>query len=163
MYVTSLERMRERAGADRRAFPGHGAVISDAKEKLEEYIVHRQMREDEALDVLCFGSTTTSGKTLPKTTKDSLQSTPSPMEQVDEEVKVGMEWETMELVKIIYRLYPENLWGPAEGGLLQILHKLEGNGKVVMTTAGKWKVSESTIELVRANGANFRGQSPSKL
>jgi ribonuclease/clavin/mitogillin len=162
-YVTSLERMKERVGVDRRAFPGHGAVINDAKEKLEEYIVHRQMREDEAMDVLCFGSRTTSGKTLPKTTEDTLQLTPSSMEQVDEDVKLGMEWETMDLVKIIYRLYPENLWGPAEGGLLQVLHKLEGNGKVVMTSAGKWKVSESTIELVRANGANFRSQSPSKL
>jgi ribonuclease/clavin/mitogillin len=162
-YVTSLERMKARVGDGKRAFPGHGAVIGNAKEKLEEYILHRQLREDEAMNVLCYGTTTAPGQALPKIAEDSLQPMPSPTGQVDEETELGKEWETMELVKIIYRLYPENLWGPAEGGLLQVLHKLKDNGKVVMTTDGKWKVSESTIDSVLAERAEFRSQSPSKL
>jgi ribonuclease/clavin/mitogillin len=153
-YVTSLKRMKERVGEGRKGFPGHGAVISDAKEKLDEYIMHRQMREDEAMNVLCYGTVTAPDHPRLNTTEDSLLSMPLPM---DEETKLGKEWETMELVKIIYRLYPENLWGPAEGGLLQVLHKLKGSGKVVLTTAGKWKVSESAIEAV------LKSQSPSKL
>jgi ribonuclease/clavin/mitogillin len=162
-YARSLERMRERAGKDRRAFPGHGAVISNAKEKLEEYIVHRQMREDEAMTVLCYGTTTAPSHALPKAAQDCSQPAPLLAGKMNEETRLGKEWETMELVQIIYRLYPENLWGPAEGGLLQILHKLQGNGKVVMTTAGKWKVSQSTMESILAQRAELMCQSPSKL
>ena len=45
------------------------------------------------------------------------------------EVVTGKEWTSMEMVKVIYRHYPENLWLPAEGGLLMVLEKLRGDGK----------------------------------
>ena len=37
---------------------------------------------------------------------------------------------SMEIVKVIYKDYPESLWEPAEKGILQILSKLKGEGKV---------------------------------
>lgn len=43
----------------------------------------------------------------------------------------GGGWKSMEIVKVIYKDYPENLHAPAESGLLQILSKLEKEGKVV--------------------------------
>lgn len=39
-------------------------------------------------------------------------------------------WSSMEIVKVIYKEYPENLWLPAEKGILQILGKLEEDGRV---------------------------------
>ena len=46
----------------------------------------------------------------------------------------------MEIVRIIYKDYPEGLYEPAAKGVLQILKKLEGEGKVVKVGAEKWKV-----------------------
>lgn len=40
-------------------------------------------------------------------------------------------WTSMDIVKVIYKDYPENLWLPAERGILQILGKLLKDGKVV--------------------------------
>jgi ribonuclease/clavin/mitogillin len=40
------------------------------------------------------------------------------------------DWTSMEIVKVIYKDYPENLWLPAESGILQILEKLFNEGKV---------------------------------
>lgn len=93
-----------------RAYPGHGPVIEDGPAKVREYISHRRQREKQVLDVL--GS--------------------------DAEREEG--WTAMEIVKVIYKDYPENLWAPAERGVLQILHKLEGEGKVVRE-GERWKIS----------------------
>ncbi|KAJ4290855.1 hypothetical protein N0V90_010051 [Kalmusia sp. IMI 367209] len=49
-------------------------------------------------------------------------------------------WAPMDIVKVIYKDYPENLWKPAEAGVLQILEKLKGEGKVV-EEKGKWALS----------------------
>jgi ribonuclease/clavin/mitogillin len=49
-YLTSLERMRSLFGG--RAYPGHGAVIEDGKAKISDYIRHRQLREDQVVQVL---------------------------------------------------------------------------------------------------------------
>ncbi|KAF2261002.1 Metallo-hydrolase/oxidoreductase [Lojkania enalia] len=50
-------------------------------------------------------------------------------------------WTAMDIVKVIYRDYPENLWAPAEKGILQILEKLEKEGKVVKDEAkGTWSL-----------------------
>ena len=68
----------------------------------------------------------------------------------------------MEMVKIIYRMYPENLWGPAEGGLLQVLDKLRGDGRVVEKD-GKWKVSEEVMKRVVEEAGRYRSKSPNKL
>lgn len=51
-------------------------------------------------------------------------------------------WTSMEIVKVIYKDYPENLWEPAEKGVLQILDKLKGEGKVVKDEKkGTWSLS----------------------
>ncbi|KAF1956861.1 Metallo-hydrolase/oxidoreductase [Byssothecium circinans] len=55
----------------------------------------------------------------------------------------GGEWTAMEIVKVIYKDYPEGLWAPAERGVLQILAKLEGEGRVVEGGEGTWVVSGS--------------------
>ena len=48
-------------------------------------------------------------------------------------------WTSMDIVKVIYKDYPENLWEPAERGVLQILDKLLKEGKVVHDkTNGTW-------------------------
>lgn len=98
-YMDSLQKMQhEFAG---RAYPGHGPVIEDGKGKIQEYIRHRQEREEQIIDVL--------GKPT-------------------QEDKRG--WGSMEMVKVIYKAYPENLYAPAEKGLLQVLDKLKKEGRV---------------------------------
>lgn len=162
-YVASLKLMKARTGDGKRAFPGHGAVIDDAKLKLDEYITHRQMREDEAMNVLCFGTTVAPGKAPLKTAEGFPQSVPPPVEEVGKELVLGKEWASMEMVKIIYRMYPEPLWGPAEGGLLQVLDKLIDDGKVVKTSDKKYKASEEVMKQVIAEAAAVRSRSPNKL
>ena len=39
-------------------------------------------------------------------------------------------WTSMDIVKVIYKDYPQSLWEPAEKGVLQILGKLLKEGKV---------------------------------
>lgn len=92
-----------------RAYPGHGAVIDDGRAKIREYIAHRQQREQEALNVL-----------------------------KEEKPGSGEGWESMEMVKVIYKAYPENLHSPAEGSLRQVLKKLESDGSVKKFGDGSW-------------------------
>ena len=47
----------------------------------------------------------------------------------------------MGIVKVVYKGYPENLHGPAEGGVVQVLKKLEGEGRVEQVEKG-WKVKQ---------------------
>lgn len=49
-----------------------------------------------------------------------------------DESRLGLS--SMDVVKLIYKDYPESLWEPAERGILQILNKLKQEGKV---TSGK--------------------------
>ncbi|KAF1362584.1 Metallo-hydrolase/oxidoreductase [Lizonia empirigonia] len=53
-------------------------------------------------------------------------------------------WTSMNIVKIIYKDYPESLWEPAEKGVLQILDKLKGEGKVIRDEKGTWSLSEKS-------------------
>ena len=84
-----------------RAYPGHGAVIEDGRAKVREYIAHRKEREGQILQAMAS----------------------------DGEKKT--DWKSMEIVKIVYKEYPESLHEPAEKGVVQVLDKLEGEGKVV--------------------------------
>lgn len=166
LYVKSLHLMKEHVGENRRAFPGHGAVIVDAKAKLDEYIVHRKMREDEAVNVLIYGTTSRPGQAPLKTAEGFPQSQQPPEGHesgLGKELVMGKEWESMDMVKVIYRMYPENLWGPAEGGLLQVLDKLQKDGKVEKTENGKWKASEATMKEAIAEAGSVRSRSPVKL
>jgi glyoxylase-like metal-dependent hydrolase (beta-lactamase superfamily II) len=129
----------------RRAFPGHGAVIEDAVAKIDEYIAHRRMREEEALNVLRYGTVKRPDETV-RPVHDSL----SPDDESDDDVSRGLgkeiasgkEWESLEMVRVIYTHYPESLYKPAEFGLLMVLEKLRRDGKVIKTPTGKWTVSE---------------------
>ncbi|KAF3929865.1 hypothetical protein ABW19_dt0206965 [Dactylella cylindrospora] len=48
---------------------------------------------------------------------------------------------SMEIVKIIYKDYPENLYEPAEKGVLQVLNKLLKDG-IVSREGEKWKIQQ---------------------
>lgn len=166
IYLSSLDLMKRRvsdviaaqqstsasasAGTTKRAYPGHGAVIEDAVAKIDEYITHRRMREEEALSVLRHGTVKPLSTATPIVhdsitavgESDSEVEAENPTVGVGKEVVVGKEWTSMELVKVIYRHYPENLHGPAEFGLLMVLEKLRGDGKVVKTQEGLWRASQ---------------------
>ena len=134
-YLTSLQTMYDALPHDTpvKAVPGHGAVIPDARAKITEYIEHRHMREQEALNVLKFGTPTPP----PSDAQNSEAADVGPLEVV-----TGKEWGSMEMVKVIYRHYPENLWEPAEFGLLMVLEKLRGEGRVEKGEQGGWVVVE---------------------
>lgn len=50
IYLDSLGRMRDQFTG--RAYPGHGAVIENGPARIDEYIAHRQQREQEVLQAL---------------------------------------------------------------------------------------------------------------
>jgi len=117
-YLHSLEKMRGVFSG--RAYPGHGAVIDDGKAKITEYIHHRQQREDQVLQVL-----------------RSSRSSPGVIVEVGE----PDEWTSMEIVKVIYKDVPENLHLPAHGGVMQVLRKLQEEGKVFESDSiGRWMI-----------------------
>ncbi|KAL1988407.1 hypothetical protein VTN96DRAFT_10090 [Rasamsonia emersonii] len=121
-YLSSLHKMQNQVSG--RAYPGHGAVIENATAKIVEYIKHRQQREDEVLRVLRFG----------KLDGDADQKSPSPERR--------QSWSPIELVKVIYHNIPESLHLPATNGVIQVLMKLEKEGKVEHDRlSGKWSVS----------------------
>jgi endoribonuclease LACTB2 len=47
---------------------------------------------------------------------------------------------SMEIVKVVYKNYPEALHAPAEGGTRLVLRKMEGEGKVAVDGEGRWRV-----------------------
>ncbi|KAM0277540.1 hypothetical protein ACHAQH_005739 [Verticillium albo-atrum] len=112
-YLDSLERLRHLFQG--RAYPGHGPVVSEGPAKVLEYIRHRQDRETQVLQTLR-----------------------SPHGPVDAR-NLAKDWTTVELVKVIYKDTPEELHIPASGGVLQILRKLEAEGRVAQTrNADRW-------------------------
>ncbi|QSZ31336.1 hypothetical protein DSL72_000899 [Monilinia vaccinii-corymbosi] len=116
-YLRSLEKMK--GAFNGKAYPGHGAVIEDGPGKIREYIGHRKERESQVIQVL-----------------KSAKNKPGVAITSDEEAD---EWTSMEIVKIIYKDVPENLHVPANGGIIQILHKLQAGGKVVKEQ-DRWKL-----------------------
>lgn len=54
----------------------------------------------------------------------------------------GKEATSMELVKVVYRDVPENLHVPAANGALQVLRKLEGEGKVAQLHDERWHIAD---------------------
>jgi ribonuclease/clavin/mitogillin len=117
VYLKSLERMqREFSG---RAYPGHGPVVEDGPGKVREYVQHRKQREEQVLQVL------RSSKVAPGQERDS----------------EAEEWTSMEIVKVVYKDVPEDLHLPANGGVMQILYKLEGEERVEENVErGTWKM-----------------------
>lgn len=117
-YVDSLDRMSRQFSG--RAYPGHGPVIEDGKAKVLEYIQHRKQREDQVLEVLG---------------------------RANGGAEANMAgWKSMEIVKVIYKNYPEKLHAPAERGVLQVLEKLVKEGKVLHDDReGTWSLRGKTV------------------
>ncbi|RMZ83880.1 hypothetical protein DV737_g1428, partial [Chaetothyriales sp. CBS 132003] len=138
-YVSSLSLMHStvattmaKAGKPVKAYPGHGQVINDAAAKIQEYIEHRRMREEEVLNMLRYGTATV----------------PSEVATRGGAGGGGKEWGSMEIVKVIYQHYPESLHLPAEGGVKQVLGKLLKEGRVIYNEqTGKWAVSSAKATL----------------
>lgn len=133
-YLNSLQIMQDAltSSSKVKAYPGHGAVIADAHAKVAEYIEHRHMREQEALNVLKYGTP------VPPPSDANSEAA----DVGDLEIITGKEWGSMEMVRVIYRHYPENLWEPAEKGLLMVLNKLKAEGRVDNGPEGGWIVVE---------------------
>jgi hydroxyacylglutathione hydrolase len=55
-YLQSLERLRTMDIAV--IYPGHGPIITNPQEKIQEYIARRQLREEQVLEALAAGATT---------------------------------------------------------------------------------------------------------
>lgn len=118
-YLTSLKKMKDSVRG--RAYPGHGAIINEASAKIGDYINHRQQRENEVLRVLKFG----------KLDVEAAEASP---ERVSS-------WTPIQLVKVIYKDVPESLHLPASHGVIQVLNKLEAEGKVEHNRdSGEWQL-----------------------
>lgn len=110
-YIQSLESMGGMFKG--RAYPGHGPVIDDGPGRVREYIEHRRQREEQVTQTL----RSVNGQTG------------------------RAAWAPMELVKVIYADVPENLHLPAQGGVLQVLQKLEKEGRASKEN-GKWVLKD---------------------
>lgn len=110
-YLDSLERMASLygRGSGMRAYPGHGPVIDDGPARIREYVHHRQQREEQITSLLG---------------------------QTNESVGQAA-WGSMQLVRVIYKDVPETLHLPAEQGVLQVLKKLEKEGRAYEKN-GQW-------------------------
>jgi len=111
-YLGSLEKMKHLFKG--RAYPGHGPVLEDGPGKIAEYIRHRRQREEQVIQT---------------------------MREERSGAGDGTSWTPMELVKIIYREVPESLHPAAAYGVLQILQKLQREGKVVLH-GDRWRLSD---------------------
>lgn len=122
-YLNSLERMqREFTG---RAYPGHGPVLENGPAKVQEYIRHRRQREEQVLAVL----------------RSPNVERAAAAETTGEDSQAATEWTSMEIVKVVYKDVAENLHLPANGGVMQILYKLEGEEKVEeIEERGTWRL-----------------------
>ncbi|RDL30435.1 Metallo-hydrolase [Venustampulla echinocandica] len=119
VYLNSLANMSSAFRG--RAYPGHGPVVDDGPKKISEYIRHRQQREDQVIQVL-------------KSSRPSSQGA---------DAGDANEWTSLEIVKIVYKDVPENLHLPANGGVLQILWKLEQEDKVTENPdTGRWRIKD---------------------
>ena len=112
LYLASLERMRAEEGWTGRAYPGHGEVVEGGRGRVDEYVAHRRMREEEVVGVL----------------------------RGEEEGHGGEGRTPGEVVKIVYRDVPVGLHEAAEGGVVQVLWKLESEGRVERGGGGRWKL-----------------------
>ncbi|KAB5526296.1 metallo-beta-lactamase superfamily protein [Coniochaeta sp. 2T2.1] len=102
-YLDSLGRMK--TAFTGRAYPGHGPVIPDGPGKIAEYIAHRRQREEQVVQTLRE-------------------------RRSDVEAEEAAAWTPMELVRVIYADVPESLHPAAANGVVQILRKLEREGRV---------------------------------
>lgn len=96
-----------------RTYPGHGQYIQDSHEIIEQYIRHRQERENQIRSVV-----------------EDIQS-----EHENKPVS------THDIVSVIYKDYPESIWPAAQRGIHLHLVKLEREGVVQSLSGDNWKIS----------------------
>jgi endoribonuclease LACTB2 len=111
-YLKSLARMEGLVAG--RGYPGHGAVLPEVRATITEYIKHRAQREAQVVETLDAPQFTTDGRGAT----------------------------SMELVRIIYSNVHESLHLPAQGGVLQVLHKLRLEDKVVQLDKDQWRLRD---------------------
>ncbi|KAH7253456.1 beta-lactamase-like protein [Fusarium redolens] len=114
-YLRSLEEMKPLFKG--RAYPGHGPVLENGPAKIAEYITHRKQREDQVIQTLKTG----------------------PGEVETQESALWSAWTATDLVEVIYKDVPQNLHPAARGGVLQILGKLESEGRIAHD-GDQWKM-----------------------
>ncbi|KAK3313920.1 metallo-beta-lactamase superfamily protein [Apodospora peruviana] len=105
-----------------KAYPGHGPVLADGPGKIAEYIRHRHQREDQVVQTLRIE------KKKPK------EASPAGIKNND-----GC-WTPMELVKVIYEAVPESLHEMAAHGVIQILKKLQDEGRAAVVDGNRWRL-----------------------
>ncbi|KAK8022629.1 hypothetical protein PG993_013396 [Apiospora rasikravindrae] len=123
-YLRSLAKMEGLVAG--RGYPGHGAVLPEARVKVAEYITHRHEREKQVLKVLGSAKGSEAG------TDDGDAAT--------NRIARPDCWTAMELVRVIYKAYPDSLHGPASAGVLQILQKLRAEDKVASEDDDSWRL-----------------------
>lgn len=111
-YLRSLSKMKTLFSG--RVYPGHGPVVENGLEKINEYIEHRRQREEEVLRAMTAGNASSSSDT----------------------------WTAMAIVKTVYKDVREDLHEAACGGVLQMLAKLEQEGRVKQTKDG-WQLQDT--------------------
>lgn len=111
-YMQSLNRLSDLRRQYELIHPGHGPVIQDGPAKIQEYIHHRQEREDQILRVLASHPPDSAAQGL----------------------------SIVNIVSVIYAAYPKNLWDWAGRLVLLHLEKLEHDGKVERVGNELWKV-----------------------
>ncbi|KAF8162803.1 beta-lactamase-like protein [Crassisporium funariophilum] len=107
-------------------YPGHGAVVTNGKETIATYIKHRLSREAQIIQVL--------QAPVPAELLDSSSSEISTFSSVP--------WTTWNIVRTLYKTYPESLWLPAARGIYLHLRKLEEEGSVRKLGKGEGKDQE---------------------
>ncbi|KAJ7053889.1 beta-lactamase-like protein [Mycena amicta] len=103
VYMRSLQTMLAFVKENARTmklYPGHGPVVADGAELIDMYILHRQERDKQLLELL---------RSAPKD---------------------GGAWSTWTMVTTLYASYPESLWAPAAHGVDLHMRKMEGEGIV---------------------------------
>lgn len=95
-------------------YPAHGGVVANGRETIATYIKHRLEREVQVLAVL--------RSPVPAELDPS-----SPIPSLGSGASI---WSTWNIVRTLYKSYPESLWLPASRGIDLHLRKLEGEGFV---------------------------------
>ena len=129
---------------DGRAYPGHGAVIDNGRAKIAEYIRHRAQREGEILLAL-RNAGDDDGDGGEQGFADNNNNNNNNNNAAESNGSEGVtttskDRTSMQLVKVVYKDVPESLHEPAERGVVQVLRKLQGEGKVVQMQGGRWRV-----------------------
>ncbi|KAJ2982952.1 hypothetical protein NQ176_g1038 [Zarea fungicola] len=96
-----------------RAYPGHGEIIEDGVDRIIEYINHRKQREEQVVHVMKGPRKSGSRR-----------------------------WTAMAIVKVVYRDVHEDLHPAACAGVVQILDKLEKEGKAARSGDDGWCLTD---------------------